>query len=458
MSGVSTVDMTAERVPAGMVALLVGLAAIFAVTLQAGMPLAFLAALAGVVALGVGLLRPGVALLFAIILMPLEVVGRIIWTQPAITWGKVTLLLALLGVLTRMLVRHERFELTPLVWPLFALVAIGPVGSFVGGYGLTFDTFKMAVAMAIQVLFVLLAFNLLRTERQLSIGALAVVGASVPVVVIGLIEIVIKETVFENPMLTEPLFAPGETNVFRITSTFYDPNALSRFLSFSILWSLCALSLPSLKSWRPAIVVMIALQTYCLVNTFSRGGFLATALVGGPLLVAALVRKFKGAGYAIAAGIGAAAAVTLAPLLTILMSRFDDPTAGGRVGIVSASIPVIARSPLVGYGREHIAQALSTVLYIPIDPHNLYTEILLSMGVVGAMIALAWAVPVCMALVREWRAGDPRARLVMAPLIAVLVFGMSLQGFDGYELWVPFAFAMPVLRLAAESRGEALCG
>lgn len=433
-------------------------AALYAVAAAMGEPLVFLGVMGAGVALAVLMVKPIVGLLLSLVLLPLEIVGRIVWSQPALTWGKVLLALCFVFVVTRMLVFHERFELPPVSWPLFGVLAVGLLGSFAGGFGMTFDTFKMTVAMGSQVLLVLLAYHLLRTERQVAAGILAVVGASVPVVVIGLMEIITKESVFENPMLTEPLWAPGTTDLFRITSTFYDPNALARFLSFSILWALCALSIPALKRWRPFLLVMLALQCYCLVNTFSRAGFLSTGVVAAPLIVAMLVKRWKGVGVAIAAGAGTAAAVALAPLLGVLMSRFDDPTAGGRVGIVSASIPVIAQSPLFGYGREHIAAALGTVLYEPTDPHNFYTEVLLSVGAVGAMIALAWAVPVTRSLFREWRAGDPYARLLLLPLLVVLIFGLSLQGLDGYELWVPFAFAMPVLRLAACRRGEDLCG
>lgn len=454
----SSPHLTVEQPTLPLVLLLAAAAALFGMSLAVDAPVLYAAALAGGAMLVAVMVRPIAGFMLALVLLPLELVGRIVWSQPALTWGKVAVLITFLGVLAQMLVGRRRFELPPLSWTLFGLVAAGFVGSAAGGFGITFDTFKMTIAIGSQVLVVLLAYHLLRTEGQIAAGVLAVVGSSVPVVVFGLIEIVTKRSVLVNPMLSEPLWAPGATDVFRITSTFYDPNALARYLAFSLIWAICALWLKPLARFRPLLLLMIGLQAFCLLNTFSRAGFLAAGVVIVPLVVAALVRRWHGAGLAIA-GVGAAVAAVLAwPLMQLLLARFDDPTAGGRVGIVSASIPVIGRSPLFGYGREHIAHALGAVLYEPTDPHNLYTEILLSVGVLGAMIALAWAVPVGRSLIHEWRGGDPYARLLILPLLSVLIFGMSLQGLDGYELWAPFAFAMPVLRLATCKRGEALCG
>lgn len=432
-------------------------AAAFGAALYADKAALFAGAVGSVAFVAVVLARPFVGLCAAFALAPLEAAGRVIPTMPAFTWAKVALALTVLAVLTRVLADDDRIELPLRFWALALLPVLGVVSSMAGGYGLNADTLTGVFSVGSSVVLVLLAYRLMRTKTRILIGALAVVAGSLPVVAFGLVEIYTKQPVFENPMFSEPLWAPGTVDVFRITSTFFDPNVFGRYLLFSILWTMCALAIPALRRARPLLVLVLALQAYCLVNTFSRAAFLAVGVVAGPFLLYAVARKWRGAGLVAAGATAVAAAVALWPILSVLLRRFDDPTAGGRTHIVLAAFPAMAESPVLGYGREHVATVLGAVIGEVTDAHNLITEIVLSFGVVGVLVMAAWAVPLAYGLVQHWRAGNPYARLVALPLLGAFIFSMSLHGYDAYELWVPMAFAAPILRMATAEKEVAAC-
>lgn len=426
--------------------IVLGAAVAFGLASLAGVAWVFVVLAIAAVTVVVVLERPTLGLYAALVLMPLEAAGRVVASQPALTWAKVALVGCAAALVCRALVTKERFEEPPGMWALVGLVAVSLAGSVAGGYGFDLETFKILAGTVSNIALVLLAYHLLTSERELKTATLAVIAGSVPVVAVGLVEIATKEAVFDNPLLTEPLWAPGTVDIFRITSTFYDPNALGRYLAFAMLWTLAALWLPELRRWRPALLALVAIQLYCIVNTFSRAAFLTVLVVAVPFLGYRFIHHWKAAGAAVLATGLAVASFALWPLASIVLRRFDDPTAGGRLEIVEAGLPVLARSPLLGYGREHVPAALGTVLGVEVDPHNLFLEILLAVGVVGALLGAAWALPALTRLWMYWRAGEPLARLVILPLIGVFVFGLSLHGMDGYELWIPLAFALPIAR------------
>lgn len=420
-------------------------------------PLLFAGAVASVAFLGAIMVRPLVGLCAALALAPLEAAGRVIATMPAFTWAKVALAFTLLAVLAAALVRDDRIELPARFWALAVIPFLGVMSTLAGGYGLVGDTLTGVASMGSNVLLVLLAYHLLTTKPRILAGILSVVAGSVPVVVFGLVEIVTKEAVFDNPMFSEPLWAPGTTDMFRITSTFFDPNALGRYLLFAMLWTLAALWVPALKRARPVLLGVLAVQAYCLVNTFSRAAFLVFAVVAVPFVFYALVHRFRAAAVGVF-GLLAVGAVSVAgPVIAVVLRRFDDPTAGGRLGILEAAVPAMAGSPVFGYGREHVAVVLGGFIGEVTDPHNLFTEVVLSLGVIGVLVIGAWAVPAARRILVLWRAGNPYARLLALPIIGVVAFNMSLHGMEGYEIWVPIAFVAPILRLEGCERGADAC-
>lgn len=453
---VATVTATAPaRVTISQAAWLLGLAAVFGVTLLAGKPVYFVALLIAVAGFALVMARPLVAFVLALGLMPLEAVGRLVPSVPALTWAKVMLAMTVAVLLVRALVRRERIETPEQFWALLCVLVGGVISSAVGGFGVTIETVKNLFGIGSMVLLVLAASYLVRTERDFAWSSFAVVAGSVPVVVFGLIEVVKKEALFPNPMFAEPLWAPGTTDVFRITSTFYDPNVLGRYLVFAMLWTLAALWLPALRRWRIPFAVLFLAQGYCLVNTFSRAALLTSVLFAGSFLVVKLVKRFHVGGLVVSAGGAVMALVAAWPLVRITVARFNDPTAGGRTGIAAEALHAIGHSPLFGYGRENVPFALKAIAGRAVDPHNLYLEVPLAVGVIGTLALLAFVVPTVGDLLREWRKGDTHAQLLLLPLFGVLFYSLSLHGWDGYELWIPFALALPALRLARERRSAA---
>lgn len=395
--------------------------------------------------------RPALlALCLAIAAMPLETAG---WLGgSALTLSKLMLaacvgLLAAEGLLAR-----RRFEMPPgaIAILLFWLLTLAVSGAKWMTSSLDFP--NNLIAITGYVLLVFLAYWIVRTDAAVDAVTLAVIAGSLPVVGVGLAEYVLKRPMIANQ--AEHLYASGADELFRLTATFYDANALGRYLVFASLLTLAATSRPRFRRWRVPMLALLAVQLFCLVNSFSRGSVLA--VVGAfcvYLLWRRRLREPVGAAVLVAtAGLVAVFALVPAVPRALEARLFDSATgqvaAGTRPAIAHAAVLAIERSPLVGYGPDHDTEAIGRFYGSMVSAHNLYLETLLIVGVPGALLLVWYAFrQIRRLLASRERRTAVRNRVVLLPLLGLLIGGLTLHGFKESELWVLVALFAPLVRL-----------
>lgn len=179
---------------------------------------------------------------------------------------------------------------------------------------------------------------------------------------------------------------------------FYEPigmhaNSFGRLhlFAFAILLFVWAeTKRPNLKLF---LMLTIGLLSIAIVLTFSR------AAIGGAGLVGALFLawKFNARSLALAMIVGAIVMLLFGEALHSRLTKgFDegaDAISAGRLGIWTAMIPEVARSPLWGRGLNSTLWSFPVVneAILPVGHvHNAYLQALLDMGVIGLALVLGY--------------------------------------------------------------------
>jgi O-antigen ligase len=184
-------------------------------------------------------------------------------------------------------------------------------------------------------------------------------------------------------------------------------------------------------------------------------------------VLASTLRRRSGAGLAAAFAIGVlgliAAAFTLGFYDQILAALGRNSTLSNRTRIWEVILPYIARRPWLGYGLETFwlpqgveSNEVWTILqWKTPHSHNLWLEMCLSLGLIGAALAaLLW-------VNAFWRAvrllfGAPAPDVVFSLVVLVAIFGDNLTEwafFRGDDIqWLLFAAAFVYLGREAMSR------
>lgn len=396
---------------------------------------------------------PLAGLCLAIAAIPLEVAGRLLPGVEEITLAKTLLLVAAGSWVLRLMFVREHIRLPRNAWALIAFWLAALLGTVLGPYGMTLGGGASLVALTGQLIVVVMIYNLVRTQRDLeSVLSAVLVGCAI-VGAVGILDIV-TGTSFLNTV-NQQYLVDRVSGFSRITATFYDPNVLGGYLTFGILINLTVLSaLRSGQKWRrPLLTALLGAQAVCLVYTFSRGAFIAAL---GGVLVLALTGH--GSWRSRVGGVVAA----LVPGLLLFTSQIDalfrrfaavDAGLGGRSVAIQAALAAFVQHPLLGYGPGNVWRAIGAVIGQPYAAHNLYTEVLLSGGLLGALLLGTFAVSLLHDVhrVRDTRL-VPYARGVTAALIGVLLMGFSLHMLKANELWLTLAILACIVRLDLDSK------
>ncbi|HEY5473768.1 MAG TPA: O-antigen ligase family protein, partial [Candidatus Limnocylindrales bacterium] len=358
----------------------------FGAAVYVGVEVTLVAAIVGIVVLLAILRRPDWGMYLMLFLVPLEAVGQIVPGVSVITWAKAVLLVTFLSFVFQMLLARRRLATPPFAGLLYGVFAIALASSL--AFGSPDGSLWGMVAMLGQLVLVVLMFNLARTRETYVRAVLAIVAGSVPVVAVGLLDVVSRRSFLGT--VANQFYASAAAGIFRITSTFYDPNALARYLAFAVIVTICAASFPEMRRFRPLLFLLAAAQVFCLVNTFSRSGFLAV-LATVPLYL--LWERGSGNRVRRTVAVVCGAGVVLAlyqPLFTILMQRFFgssgefqiDPN---RMAIWRIGLDAFWRSPFFGQGPDNVVEAIGGFA-----AHNMYLEVLIAVGLVGSALFAAY--------------------------------------------------------------------
>jgi O-antigen ligase len=395
---------------------------------------------------------PLVALCVAVAAIPLEVIGRVQSGVEEITFAKVLLVSAVCAWFAGMVFGRRTVDPPQNGWLLAGFWAISLLGTAIGLYGMTRSGIASLIALAGQIAIVVMMVNLVENVRDLRAILASILVGSLVVCLVGFAD-VLSGTSFLGTVDYQ-YYAEGVTGLRRITATFYDPNALGRFLTFGILVNLTMFSVVERRYTlhRLALAALLLAQSVCLVYTFSRGAFIA---VLGGLLVFALTGP--GSWKSRLAGVAGGALMigfAFTEQMDALFARFTLAGAGlgGRVMAIEGAVSAFLRSPVVGYGPGNAPQAIGMDRGVPLSPHNLYTEVLVSAGLLGAVLIGSY---VFLLLRDGWRVrGAPLqlySRGMFAALVGVLLMGLSLHTLKANELWLAVALLASIVSL--DSRG-----
>lgn len=163
-------------------------------------------------------------------------------------------------------------------------------------------------------------------------------------------------------------------------------NGLAAFEAQFIL--LCLGLFSGLRKWRFKILiaVSVALATYCLMFSFSRGGYLG--LLAGMLFLG-LAKERK---YLVVVAILLFSWQALVPVAVrerVLMTYEGgqvDSSSGERVMLWQDALSIIPRNPVLGTGFDTYKQLGRSEDYT--DTHNYYMKVTVETGVIGLMLFL----------------------------------------------------------------------
>lgn len=154
---------------------------------------------------------------------------------------------------------------------------------------------------------------------------------------------------------------------------------------------------------RAALWIVAAASLVPIVISVNRG--LWIGLVVAPLFVAVRSALARRPGHLVAVVVGLGMillTVWLSPLRDIIEGRLERPNTGTRETLASASLELVAQSPLIGYGAPVTVSALADANDVSVGTHGQLWTLLVSHGVPGAVfyfgffaavIVVTWRIP-----------------------------------------------------------------
>ena len=179
----------------------------------------------------------------------------------------------------------------------------------------------------------------------------------------------------------------------RIFSTLENPNVLAGYLDVFICLALGLLSTVEHRSQKVVLVSAIILLSACLAMTYSRGAFLAIAIV---FLVYGVLKDWRV--IILFAAVSILIALNSPTFVDRIFSAFTmgDTSEGVRVGIWVSTVAMISDHPFAGIGWGAYQYIYPQYNYYVADPdiiiyhaHNLYLNCAAEIGIVGAL-AFCW--------------------------------------------------------------------
>ena len=284
-----------------------------------------------------------------------------------------------------------------------------------------------------------------RPERARTLVAIVLASAIVP----GLTALLQLATV--GGTLIDPTIG-----LSRVVGTFVHPNPFATYLSMLIVLGLAVLPHLS-RAMQPALSAFLLLSVVALAGTFSRGGWIATAL--GVALLIGMRSKLL---LLVSVTVGGVAAWSV----PAVRDRFADLGAPPPVAGVPANslqwrleywadvLPLAQRNPVTGIGFEAVQNTSPSGL----PPHNAFVQAYVELGMLGLAALLAVIVTVALALRQRIRHAEPGLERALALAAAGIALGLLAQTLTENLLSQTMAFwyfaAAGALGLPAQRRAR----
>ena len=351
---------------------------------------------------------------------------------------------------------HQKEPLDLLVG-IFLLAIVGGGIVTVGGTASRLTALTMALLGSLYFVVIILVRDAGWIKRCLN----AFMFSSIPVAILAILEFALGKanTVWQDLKLFPTLAG-------RAASLWGNPNVLAEFLLVTFFVSLGSLMMKQSLRSKLFCLVTLALNAAALVFTWSRGAWLALAIT---LIVFFLTYSHKALPFVILAAIAFAAAFVFLP--ETFVSRiesivtFSDSSTLYRIHIWQGCASLI-RDVFwsgVGVGSEafsnaYLPYALPGIEAAP-HAHNLLMQIVIELGVVGAIVFLALTVTLCRVAYTTFakcRIKHPislQTLGVLMALLALLFHGLTEYIWYNYRIFMLFFLLIGLVR-AARRVGE----
>lgn len=286
---------------------------------------------------------------------------------------------------TKFKIRSLNFDVPIAIFVVFGVISVfmSPAKSFPLIY-------NYCALMGVYVLSYFLVGQNIRTPEQIKTFAKAIAASGFFVVLYGYFQYFFGIDPTDIKWVDPEAFPELKTRIF---STLENPNILAGYLDVLICLALGLFAKVKGRYQKAVIVAAIVMLLFCLVLTYSRGAFVAIAII---FLIYGIL-------YDIRILIAFVLAVALAfygdqNFTDRIFSVFNstDTSEGLRIGIWISTIAMIADHPFIGIGwgaYKFIYPQYNYYLYdtsnIIYHAHNLYLNTAAEVGIVGAL-AFFW--------------------------------------------------------------------
>ncbi len=239
------------------------------------------------------------------------------------------------------------------------------------------------------------------------------------------------------------------SDVERFTVLGQNPNNIARMFSMGLL-ALVGLTYGKSKSaLRPGFIAwpLFGLMLVALVNTGSRGGFLALAV--GLLTVMSggktLWHRFRNLLVAVLAiGFCIWVSYESETMRVRFEKSIDEGSMAKREMIFPAAWQLFLESPLIGWGPVNNTWKLGSRVGEPDHPsrdtHNLGLELLTATGILGA---IPFLIGICFCVRSAWKArSGTQGVLPFAMIAAILISNMGANMLHSKLQWFVFSYAL----------------
>ncbi|MDI6843785.1 MAG: O-antigen ligase family protein [Anaerosomatales bacterium] len=419
-----------------------------------------LAALVGLVALAAVVRRPHLGIYLILLLVPLDIYGRVISQPVPITLYQLALALTLTGWWVRAATEPGR-------WVRFAPVDAGcgllVVAAFLSA-AWSLDpssTLKAGIRILFAWLLALAAANTLTDRRLLRTGYAVLLGTAALHGAIGFAQQFVPG--FDLGRVKAYMAAGGRVNFVRASGFFEDPNMFAGFLAAAFVAGLAFVvhssTRRSLAFWSLATAVTGA----GLVATLSRTGWVTAALGAVVVALTAPPRRrtwLVAAGLTAILGLTAVAPGTVASRAASIFDTERDESNRTRYGMYQSTVEMIRDDWVLGTGLAAYEKAYPSyrkpgTSQVVVKPHQLPLSMWAEMGVFGLAAEIALALGTWLLFWprrgRPWSVYEAAAIAGLASLLA----GSLFQYYLYFEyLWLFLAFAVSAHRLSAGPADE----
>lgn len=234
--------------------------------------------------------------------------------------------------------------------------------------------------------YVLIGQNI-RTHEQIKTLAKALALSAFVVVMGGYFQFVFGVDIADMKWVDGEAFPELRRRVF---STLENPNVLAGYLDVMICLALGVLAKTTEKNLRIVLIISIVMLAACLMMTYSRGAFLAIAIV---FVIYGVLQDWRVLVlFSVVSAILIFNDETFFDRVTSIFTTTIDSSEGLRVGIWVSTISMIADHPFIGVGwgaykfiypqyNYYLADTSITIFHA----HNLYLNTAAEVGIVGAM-------------------------------------------------------------------------